>query len=337
LTEDNERTGDQLELPGDESQQSGDQPQLPVDRPEQSELGGEETVGEMLLTAREERGLTLEAVSQESKIPVTTLQHLETDNFEAIPAKVYATGFLRTYGQILGLDPAQLINKYEVQTGQTHKSRGDLWEIEEEVIEEKLASSHLLRKFVIPVILVIVMIFILWKVFGGKDEGAERPAALPEAGQLADAESDARTDGPEGRDDDTGDAAAGSRQDQASRDISDREAEEPLQEQPPAVEPEQGSAVDPPAAGEMSLRITAEERIWFDLIIYNQADTGLVTVETDFILEAGESRIFTSNEFFYIRKIGKTEGFIIELDGRPYEVPIVEGRLPRDITISRDR
>ncbi len=337
MTEDNERRGDQLELPGDEPEKSGDQPRLPGDRLEQAEFGGEETVGEMLLTAREKNGLTLEAVSQETKIPVTTLQHLETDNFEAIPAKVYATGFLRTYGQILGLDSAQLINKYEVQTGQTHKSRGDLWEIEEEVIEEKLASSHLFSKFVIPVILVIVMIIILWKVFGGKDEGAEGPVTLPEAGQLADAGSGARTDGLEGREDDTGDAAAGSRQEQEVRDGTDRASEEPLREQPPAAAPQQESAADPPAAGEMSLRISAEERIWFDLIIYNQTDSGLVTVETDFIIEAGESRTFTSNESFYIRKIGKTEGFIIELDGRPYEVPIVEGRLPRDITISRDR
>ncbi|MCK4549816.1 MAG: helix-turn-helix domain-containing protein [Candidatus Krumholzibacteria bacterium] len=323
MTEDKERPGDQLELSGDE--------------PEQAEFGGEETVGEMLLTAREKKGLTLEVVSQESKIPVTTLQLLETDNFEAIPAKVYATGFLRAYGQILGLDSAQLVNKYEVQTGQTHKSRGDLWEIEEEVVEEKLASPHLLRKFVIPLILVIAMIIILWKIFGGKDEGAERPATFPEAGQLADAESGAQTDDLEGREDDTGDAASGSRQDQGSRDDTDREAEEPLREQPPADPPQQESAADPPAAGEMSLRIAARERIWFDLIVYNQTDSGLVTVETDFILEAGESRIFTSNESFYIRKIGKTEGFIIELDGRPYEVPIIEGRLPRDITISRDR
>ena len=129
-------------------------------------------------------GLTLEAISQESKIPVMTLQHLETDNFEAIPAKVYATGFLRTYGQILGLDPAQLINKYEIQTGQTHKSRGDLWEIEEEVVEEKLDSPHLFRKFVIPVIVVIGLIIVLWKIFGGRDEGTVTTPVVPEAAQV---------------------------------------------------------------------------------------------------------------------------------------------------------
>ena len=143
----------------------------------------------MLLAAREKKGLTLEAISQESKIPKGTLQNLETDNFEAIPAKVYATGFLRTYSQILGLDPAQLINKYEVQTGQTHKSRGDLWEIEEEVVEEKLGSSHLFIKLVIPVIVVIVLIIVLWKVFGGRDEGAANRTDTAGQVQVTDAES----------------------------------------------------------------------------------------------------------------------------------------------------
>jgi transcriptional regulator with XRE-family HTH domain len=323
LTEENEKPGGQLELPGDEPEESGDEPQLTggVTEPEQAELGGEETVGELLLAAREKKGLTLEAVSQESKIPVATLKHLETDNFEAIPAKVYATGFLKAYGQILGLDSAYLINKYEVQTGQTHKSKGDLWEIEEEVVEEKLDSPHLFRKFVIPLILVVAATIILWKVFGGNDESTDTVPVQPEAGQQTGADTGGETGESTDRADDPVDVQAG----------------EVVREQPAATPPRQEPEADPPAAGEMSLRIAAEERIWFDLIIYNQTDTGLVTVEDDFILEAGEWRIFTSNESFYIRKIGKTEGFTIELDGRPYDVPIVEGRLPRDITISRDR
>ena len=303
MTEENEKPGDHLKLPGDE--------------PEQPELGSEETVGELLLAAREKKGLALEAVSQESKIPMSTLQYLETDNFEAIPAKVYATGFLRAYCQILGLDSAQLINRYEVQTGQTHKSRGDLWEIEEEVVEEKLDSPHLIGKFVIPVILVVAAIIILWKVFGGNDESADTVPVRSEARQQAGAETGESTD--------------------SADDPVDVTAEEVVPVEQAAARTQQEPEADPPAAGEMSLRIEAEERIWFDLIIYNQTDSGMVTVEDDFILEAGEWRVFTSNESFYIRKIGKTEGFTIELDGRPYDVPIVEGRLPRDITISRDR
>ncbi len=100
----------------------------PTNRSEEfPEAVGEETVGEILLAAREKSQMTLEAVSQQTRIPVSTLRYLETDNFEAIPARVYAKGFLRTYAEVLGLDTGRLLNRYEMQTGQTHKSRGDLW------------------------------------------------------------------------------------------------------------------------------------------------------------------------------------------------------------------
>ena len=323
----------------DEKEGTGGQSEQPGDQPEQIELGGEETVGEMLLGAREKKGLALEVVSQDTKIPVSTLQYLETDNFEAIPAKVYATGFLKTYAQILGLDPAQVINKYEVQTGQTHRSRGDLWEIEEEVVEEKLGSTHLLRRFVIPAILVVAAIIILLRVFGGEEEGAGPQIAVPGSGERAGTESRGETGDSGERPNGSGDIAAESHDDGEIPGGSDGDAaagEAELKE-PATVRQEPQTAADPSTTGEMSLRIVAEERIWFDLIIYTKTASGIDTLETDFILEPGESRTFTSNGHFYIRKIGKTEGFTIELDGRPYEVPIVEGRLPRDITIPRDR
>ncbi len=323
----------------EENEKTGEQPDRPDGLPEQGqmELGSEETVGEMLLAAREKKGLALEAVSQETKIPVATLQYLETDNFEAIPAKVYATGFLKTYAQVLGLDPNQLINKYEIQTGQTHKSRGDLWEIEEELVEEKLGSTHLLRRFVIPAVLVIVAIIILWMVFGGGDEGTESQSTLSETGQQAETESRGETGDSAERTDDPGIVAADNRYDQEVPSGSDGAVEETVREEPAAVRQEPETAADPLAAGEMILRIIAEERIWFDVIVYTRTASGIDTTVADFILEPGQSRTFTSNEYFYIRKIGKTEGFTIELDGKPYEVPIVEGRLPRDITIPRNR
>jgi cytoskeletal protein RodZ len=312
----------------DEKEGTGGKPEQTGDQPEQTELGGEETVGEMLLGAREKKGLPLEVVSQDTKIPVSTLQYLETDNFEAIPAKVYATGFLKIYAQILGLDPAQVINKYEVQTGQTHRSRGDLWEIEEEVVEEKLGSTHLLRRFVIPAILVAAAIIILLRVFGGEEEGAGPQTAVPGSEE----DSGERPDRP-------GDIAAERHDDSEIPGGSEGGAAAGVTalEEPVTVRQEEKKVAEPSTTGEMSLRIVAEERIWFDLIIYTKTASGIDTLETDFILEPGESRTFTSNEHFFIRKIGKTEGFTIELDGRPYEVPIVEGRLPRDITIPRDR
>jgi cytoskeletal protein RodZ len=300
--------------------------------PEQLELGGETTVGELLLDAREKKGLTLEAVSQETKIPVMTLQYLETDNFEAIPAKVYATGFLKAYSQILGLDPMQVINKYEVQTGQTHKSKGDLWEIEEEIVEEKLGSTHLLGRFIIPSVLAIIVIIILVKVFSGGDEGEEPIDDKPATEQQVKIDdSEAKTDRPVSTEN-AGDAGEGPDEEKLSG-VEDESGGGAAMEESQADSGVEEVSEPSRTSGEMILSIYAEEKIWFDVVIYTRTTEGVDSFETDFILEAGESRTFTSNESFLIRKIGKAEGFAVELDGRPYVVPIVEGRLPRDIII----
>ncbi|MCK4235529.1 MAG: helix-turn-helix domain-containing protein, partial [Candidatus Krumholzibacteria bacterium] len=72
-----------------------------------------ETVGEVLLASRERAGLSLEDASRATRIAKSMLEYLETDNFDAIPAKVYVKGFLRSYASVLDLDVEYILNKYE--------------------------------------------------------------------------------------------------------------------------------------------------------------------------------------------------------------------------------
>lgn len=66
-------------------------------------------LGSRLVRAREARGLTLEDAERDTRISRRYLQALESEQFEAIPAPVYARGFLRSYSQYLGLDPQELL------------------------------------------------------------------------------------------------------------------------------------------------------------------------------------------------------------------------------------
>ncbi len=66
-------------------------------------------LGQLLTRAREARGLTLEDAERDTRISRRYLQALEDEEFEAIPAPVYARGFLRSYSQYLGLDPQETI------------------------------------------------------------------------------------------------------------------------------------------------------------------------------------------------------------------------------------
>jgi len=64
-----------------------------------------ETPGGLLAAARLRRGLSLEDVSQRSKVAVECLAALDADDWAALPAMVYVRGFMRLYAQEVGLDP----------------------------------------------------------------------------------------------------------------------------------------------------------------------------------------------------------------------------------------
>ncbi len=69
-------------------------------------------LGARLIRARESRGLTLEDAERDTRISRRYLQALESEQFDAIPAPVYARGFLRSYSQYLGLEPQQMLQLF---------------------------------------------------------------------------------------------------------------------------------------------------------------------------------------------------------------------------------
>jgi cytoskeletal protein RodZ len=56
--------------------------------------------------------LTLEQIAQATKINLGTLQALENDDFERLPASVYTRGFLRSFAREVDLDPEEMVDQY---------------------------------------------------------------------------------------------------------------------------------------------------------------------------------------------------------------------------------
>lgn len=65
--------------------------------------------GAQLAAARLRAGLSLDQVSQRSRVPRPALEALERDDWAGLPAPIYARGFTRLYAQEVGLDPAPLV------------------------------------------------------------------------------------------------------------------------------------------------------------------------------------------------------------------------------------
>lgn len=66
--------------------------------------GDSQAFGEFLRHAREHRGLTLEQISRETKIPSRHLDALEHGQLAAVPGGVYRRAEVRAYAQVVGLD-----------------------------------------------------------------------------------------------------------------------------------------------------------------------------------------------------------------------------------------
>ena len=77
---------------------------------------GFEQIGATLKHARRLQGLKIGDVSQQLRISVDYLSKLESGAFDELPAPAYVTGFLRSYGQFVALDPSSLVARYSALT-----------------------------------------------------------------------------------------------------------------------------------------------------------------------------------------------------------------------------
>jgi cytoskeletal protein RodZ len=69
-----------------------------------AEQGHGNPVGERLKAAREEKGLSLDDVARQTRIPIRHLEHIERGEWDALPAITYSVGFARSYANAVGLD-----------------------------------------------------------------------------------------------------------------------------------------------------------------------------------------------------------------------------------------
>jgi cytoskeletal protein RodZ len=69
-------------------------------------------IGATLKDARRRLGMDIKEAEERTKIRTKYLRALEAEDWEVLPAPAYVRGFLRTYGQILGLDGEVLADRY---------------------------------------------------------------------------------------------------------------------------------------------------------------------------------------------------------------------------------
>jgi len=69
--------------------------------------------GHYLKSIRLEKGISLEEISNKTKIRVDNLLIIETEDFDRLPSEVYVKGFLRAYAKTVGADEGEAVRLYE--------------------------------------------------------------------------------------------------------------------------------------------------------------------------------------------------------------------------------
>jgi hypothetical protein len=73
------------------------------------------TIGQKLESARQAKGVSVSEAGQATKILSKFIEAMESDDFGALSAPVYARSFIKMYAKYLGLEAQPLVDEYAAQ------------------------------------------------------------------------------------------------------------------------------------------------------------------------------------------------------------------------------
>jgi cytoskeleton protein RodZ len=148
------------------------------------------TVGERLRVAREEKGLNLEDIAAQTRIPQRHLESIETGEWDKLPAPTYTIGFAKSYAGSVGLDRAEIGDQLREEMGGQRFSTSQA-EVLEAADPARTMPRWLVLGAVAAVILLVIAISWLHSRSLQPDEAAapqvaaSAPAPAPAARQPA--------------------------------------------------------------------------------------------------------------------------------------------------------
>ena len=93
-------------------------------------------VGEILRRTRVHYNRSVEDVEAALRIQAKQIHAIEVGDTEALPARVYAIGFVRSYAEYLGLDGEKIVTLFKTQTGEPAQEQ-DLSKVPQSITESQ--------------------------------------------------------------------------------------------------------------------------------------------------------------------------------------------------------
>lgn len=278
------------------------------------------SLGEYLQTERLNKGISLEEIAAETKISLGMLQAIEAGNTQQLPAPVLVKGFLRSYAQQIGLDPEEVILKYQDLIEQEDTHREAL-----EKFHRRMRPTSPRRRKLVPLVIVAVLaclVALVWWSNRSRVRSLPLPPEVPaEAPPEKTTSPDARLGPSETK---PGAEEKVSPPEQPSEEATQVSPATPgiaqpgpaarapaeMKEQPATrQEAEDKTADTSPVAPLYVLRAEALEPTWLYIIIDESK-------EFEYLLQTGENLTWRANSGFTLH-VGNAGGLRLHLNGRP--------------------
>ncbi|WP_416978101.1 helix-turn-helix domain-containing protein [Streptomyces sp. T028] len=145
------------------------------------------SIGRALRQARINAGLTVDDVSTATRVRITIIRAIESDDFAPCGGDVYARGHIRTLARAVRLDPAPLIEQYDASHGGRPAPTPAAPMFEAERIRPERRGPNWTAAMVAAIVAVVG--FVGFTAFKGGDEGGTRSTVAegttPTAGTTA--------------------------------------------------------------------------------------------------------------------------------------------------------
>ncbi|MEV0176995.1 RodZ domain-containing protein [Streptomyces sp. NPDC050803] len=133
------------------------------------------SVGRALQQARIAAGLTVDDVSNATRVRIAIVHAIEADDFAPCGGDVYARGHIRTLAKAVGLDPAPLLAQYDADHGGRPAPTPAAPLFEAERIRPERRGPNWTAAMVAAIVAVIG--FVGFTAFKGDDEGGKTQVA----------------------------------------------------------------------------------------------------------------------------------------------------------------
>lgn len=123
------------------------------------------SLGEKLKNVREEKGLPLKKIEEETFISLRYLKALEEGRWNELPGKAYILGYIKKYSRLLDLDENEVVAQAKQVFTETHLSSKDKEETASLSLPAARPKSHFFQRILIYLVVLAAFFAVLFVVF----------------------------------------------------------------------------------------------------------------------------------------------------------------------------